>query len=160
MALDFVGAAAIEALSGEVYDVVSKSMDTTALHYKPFLVDLKVTIQCVEPRLIQQMEGRNVELDLEDDELQSLQRQIQEVKELVRKLPKARTWNRYIWCTKPCYPNQIVELDPSLRELLNRLKCQENRADNEDSLLATKTAVMLDELKIQQLKRGSRVSAR
>lgn len=153
MALDFVGAVAIEALSGEVYDVVSKSMDTTAMHYKPFLVDLKVTIQCLQPRLIQQIEDHNVELDLKDDELQSLQRQMEEVRELVRNLPKARTWNRYIWCTKPCYPNQIVELDHSLRELLNRLKCQENRVDNEDSLLAKKTAVKLDELKKQQLER-------
>lgn len=153
MALDLVGVAAIEALSREVYDVVSKSMGTTTMHCKPFLLDLKVTIQCLQPRLIQQIEDHNVELDLENDELQILQRQMEEVRELIRKLPKARTWNRYIWCTKPCYSNQIVELDHPLRESLNWLKCQENRADNEDSLLAKKTAVKLDELRKQQLER-------
>lgn len=46
----------------------------------------------------QKKEDDNVELDLEDDELQSLQRQMEEVRELVRKLPKAGTWN---WGTIP-----------------------------------------------------------
>lgn len=93
MALDLVGAAAIEALSREVYHAVTKSTDTATMHYKALLEDLKLTTQCLRTRLIQKIEDHNVELDLEDDELQSLQRQMEEVRELVRKLPKAGTWN-------------------------------------------------------------------
>ncbi|KAI5329288.1 hypothetical protein L3X38_028685 [Prunus dulcis] len=151
MALALVGGAAIGALFGALYDVVKESMDRTVLQYKPLLGDLKFTLESLRPRIVQQIGDHNVELGLPNDDIESLQRQMEEGIVLVRKLSNIGMWNCYAWgsccnCTKPSYGDQLVDLDRSLRILLEILKLQEARDVKEVLFLARKIHDKQDEL--------------
>ncbi|KAL6280683.1 hypothetical protein ACE6H2_017564 [Prunus campanulata] len=151
MALALVGGAAIGALFGALYDVVKESMGRTVLQYKPLLGDLKFTLESLRPRIVQQIRDHNVELGLPNDDIESLQRQMEEGIVLVRKLSNTGMWNCYAWgsccnCTTPSYSDQLVELDRSLRILLEILKLQEARDVKEVLLLARKIHDKQDEL--------------
>ncbi|XP_048445470.1 uncharacterized protein LOC103949296 isoform X1 [Pyrus x bretschneideri] len=143
MALSLVGGAAIGALFGALYDVVKISIGKTAMQYKPLLRDLKFTLDSLRPRIIQQIGEHNVELGISNEDIESLQRQMVEGTELVRMLSNRGTWSCYILCSccncnKPSYAEQLVELDRSLRILLEILKLQEARDVKEVLLLARK----------------------
>ncbi|BFG32052.1 hypothetical protein CerSpe_183260 [Prunus speciosa] len=151
MALALVGGAAIGALFGALYDVVKESMGRTVLQYKPLLGDLKFTLESLRPRIVQQIRDHNVELGLTNDDIESLQRQMEEGIVLVRKLSNTGMWNCYAWgsccnCTTASYSDQLVELDRSLRILLEILKLQEARDVKEVLLLARKIHDKQDEL--------------
>lgn len=92
-----------------------------------------------------------MELGLPNDEIESLQTQMEEGIELVRKLSNGGMWNCNLWCsccncTKPSYTDQLVELDRSLRILLEILRLQEARDVKEALLLARKIHDKQDEL--------------
>ncbi|VVA39869.1 PREDICTED: probable [Prunus dulcis] len=151
MALALVGGAAIGALFGALYDVVKESMGRTVLQYKPLLGDLKFTLESLRPRIVQQIRDHNVELGLPNDDIESLQRQMEDGIVLVRKLSNIGMWNCYAWgsccnCTKPSYSDQLVDLDRSLRILLEILKLQEARDVKEVLLLTRKIDDKQDEL--------------
>ncbi|KAM2504856.1 hypothetical protein PS1_038733 [Malus domestica] len=151
MALALVGGAAVGALFGALYDVVKVAVGKTAMQYRPLLGDLKFTLDSLRPRIIQQIGDHNVELGLPNDEIESLQRQMEEGIELVRKLSNVGMWNCNIWCsccncTKPSYTDQLVEFDRSLRILLEILRLQEARDVKEALLLARKIHDKQDEL--------------
>ncbi|CAB4310672.1 unnamed protein product [Prunus armeniaca] len=151
MALALVGAAAIGAPFGALYDAVKESMGRTVLQYKPLLGDLKFTLESLRPRIVQHIGDHNVELGLPNDDIESLQRQMEEGIVLVRKLSNIGMWNCYAWgscsnCTTPSYSDQLVELDRSLRILLEILKLQEARDVKEVLLLARKIHDKQDEL--------------
>ncbi|TQD96408.1 hypothetical protein C1H46_017903 [Malus baccata] len=151
MALALVGGAAVGALFGALYDMVKVAVGKTAMQYRPLLGDLKFTLDSLRPRIIQQIGDHNVELGLPNDEIESLQRQMEEGIELVRKLSNVGMWNCNIWCsccncTKPSYTDQLVELDRSLRILLEILRLQEARDVKEALLLARKIHDKQDEL--------------
>ncbi|KAB2632969.1 hypothetical protein D8674_029216 [Pyrus ussuriensis x Pyrus communis] len=163
MALSLVGGAAIGALFGALYDVVKISIGKTAMQYKPLLRDLKFTLDSLRPRIIQQIGEHNVELGISNEDIESLQRQMVEGTELVRMLSNRGTWSCYILCSccncnKPSYAEQLVELDRSLRILLEILKLQEARDVKEVLLLARKIndkqgeleRRLADMLKVQQ----------
>ncbi|XP_048445128.1 uncharacterized protein LOC103949291 isoform X2 [Pyrus x bretschneideri] len=121
------------------------------MQYRPLLGDLKFTLDSLRPRIIQQIGDHNVQLGLPNDEIEGLQRQMEEGIELVRKLSHVGMWNCNIWCsccncTKPSYTDQLVELDRSLRILLEILKLQEARDVKEALLLARKIHDKQDEL--------------
>ncbi|TQD72415.1 hypothetical protein C1H46_042055 [Malus baccata] len=69
MAVALVGGAAIGALFGVLYDVVKESMGRTVMQYKPLLEDLKFTLDCLRPRIIQEIGNHNVELGLPNDDI-------------------------------------------------------------------------------------------
>ncbi|XP_050152441.1 uncharacterized protein LOC126627064 isoform X1 [Malus sylvestris] len=151
MALSLVGGAAIGALFGALYDVVKISIGKTAMQYKPLLRELKFTLDSLRPRIIQQIGELNVELGISNEDIVSLQRQMEEGTELVRMLSNRGTWSCYILCSccncnKPSYAEQLVELDRSLRILLEILKLQEARDVKEVLVLARKINDKQDEL--------------
>ncbi|KAL6288890.1 hypothetical protein ACE6H2_006400 [Prunus campanulata] len=130
MAVALVGGAAIGTLFGALYDVVKQSMGRTVLRYKPLLEDLEFTLESLRPRILQQIGDHNVELGLPNDDIESLQRKMEEGIALVKKLSNIGVWNCFEWgscckCTRPSYSDQLVKLNKSLRSLLKRLKLQQ-----------------------------------
>lgn len=78
MALALVGAAAIGAPFGALYDAVKESMGRTVLRYKSLLGDLNYTLESLQPRIVQQIGEHNVELGLPNDFIERLQGQMEE----------------------------------------------------------------------------------
>ncbi|CAL9030519.1 unnamed protein product, partial [Prunus brigantina] len=97
MALALVGAATIGAPFGALYDAVKESMGRTVLRYKSLLGDLNCTLESLRPRIVQQIGDHNVELDLPNDFIERLQRQMEEGIVLFRKLSNIGMWNCYAW---------------------------------------------------------------
>ncbi|VVA27583.1 PREDICTED: probable [Prunus dulcis] len=151
MTLELVGGAALGTAFAALYDVVKIALGRTVMQFKPLLGDLKFTLDSLKPRIIQQIGEPNLALGLPNKEIDSLQQQMEEGVKLVVKLSKLSMWSCSIWCNccnciKPSYTDQLVELDRSLRILLEILKQQEIRDVNEALLLARKIHDKQDEL--------------
>ncbi|KAM1376758.1 hypothetical protein PS1_038742 [Malus domestica] len=155
MAVALVGGAAIGALFGVLYDVVKESMGRTVMRYKPLLEDLKFTLDCLRPRIIQEIGDHNVALGLPNDDIERLQQQMEEGIKLLDRLSKLSMWNCYILCScckcsKPSYTDRLIQLDRSLRALLEVLRLQEARDMKENLLLNRKIYEKQDELATRQ----------
>ncbi|XP_050152446.1 uncharacterized protein LOC126627065 isoform X3 [Malus sylvestris] len=155
MAVALVGGAAIGALFGVLYDVVKESMGRTVMQYKPLLEDLKFTLDCLRPRIIQEIGDHNVALGLPNDDIERLQQQMEEGIKLVGRLSKLSMWNCYVLCScckcsKPSYTDRLIQLDRSLRALLEVLRLQEARDMKENLLLNRKIYEKQDELATRQ----------
>ncbi|TQD95831.1 hypothetical protein C1H46_018573 [Malus baccata] len=119
MALEFISGTLFMLL----YDGVKQAMSKSGT-FKTLLGDLKSTLDSLEPRDIQQIGEHNVELGLPNEEIESLQMQMEDGVKLVGKLSNLRMWN---YCCLDDYAQQIVELDRALKRLLIKLKMQEAR---------------------------------
>ncbi|KAB2632971.1 hypothetical protein D8674_029218 [Pyrus ussuriensis x Pyrus communis] len=155
MAVALVGGAAIGALFGVLYDVVKESMGRTVMQYKPLLEDLKFTLDCLRPRIIQEIGDHNVALGLPNDDIERLQQQMEEGIKLVGRLSKLSMWNCYVLCScckcsEPSYTDRLIQLDRSLRALLEVLRLQEARDMKENLLLNRKIYEKQDELATRQ----------
>nr|XP_028959574.1 uncharacterized protein LOC103413440 isoform X2 [Malus domestica] len=155
MAVALVGGAAIGALFGVLYDVVKESMGRTVMQYKPLLEDLKFTLDCLRPRIIQEIGDHNVALGLPNDDIERLQQQMEEGIKLVGRLSKLSMWNCYVLCScckcsKPSYTDRLIQLDRSLKALLEVLRLQEARDMKENLLLNRKIYEKQDELATRQ----------
>ncbi|KAK9922801.1 hypothetical protein M0R45_031247 [Rubus argutus] len=82
MALDLVGGSLFKLL----YDGVKQAMVKNS-QFKSLLADLKSTLDSLEPRLIEQIGEHNTELGLPNEEIQDLQRQMEEGVKLVKSSP-------------------------------------------------------------------------
>ncbi|XP_068306828.1 uncharacterized protein [Pyrus communis] len=155
MAVALVGGAAIGALFGVLYDVVKESMGRTVMQYKPLLEDLKFTLDCLRPRIIQEIGDHNVALGLPNDDIERLQQQMEEGIKLVGRLSKLSMWNCYVLCgcckcSEPSYTDRLIQLDRSLKALLEVLRLQEARDMKENLLLNRKIFEKQDELATRQ----------
>ncbi|CAN6699798.1 unnamed protein product [Malus baccata var. baccata] len=103
MALEFIGGTLFMLL----YDGVKQAMSKSGT-FKTLLGDLKSTLDSLEPRDIQQIGEHNVELGLPNEEIESLQMQMEDGVKLVGKLSNLRMWN---CCCLDDYAQQIVDKD-------------------------------------------------
>ncbi|PRQ47901.1 putative powdery mildew resistance protein, RPW8 [Rosa chinensis] len=126
---EFVGGAALGAAFGTLFDVVKEALEKSAM-FKPLLKTIKSTLDSLQP-LIQQIEMHNAELNLPNEEIESCKKQMEEGVELVRKLSKVSKWNY----RKPRYTDQLVQLDGSLKRMLDIMKVQEARDVKETLVL-------------------------
>ncbi|XP_050113923.1 calmodulin-binding receptor-like cytoplasmic kinase 2 isoform X3 [Malus sylvestris] len=138
MALEFIGGT----LFTQLYDGVKQAMSKSG-RFKTLLGDLKSTLDSLEPRDIQQIGEHNVELGLPNEEIESLQMQMEDGVKLVGKLSNFRIWN---YCCLDDYAQQIVELDRALKRLLIKLKMQEARDVKEVWVLSRQNREKLDEV--------------
>ncbi|XP_048423149.1 uncharacterized protein LOC103953968 isoform X1 [Pyrus x bretschneideri] len=138
MALEFIGGT----LFTQLYDGVKQAMSKSGT-IKTLLGDLKSTLDSLEPRDIQQIGDHSVELGLLNEEIRSLQMQMEDGVKLVRKLSNFRMWN---YCCLDDYAQQIVELDRALKRLLIKLKMQEERDVKEVLVLSRQNRNKLDEV--------------
>ncbi|XP_062029344.1 uncharacterized protein LOC133745300 [Rosa rugosa] len=145
MALELIGGAVFAVL----YDGVKQAMGRTET-FKELLRDLKFTLECLrrQATAIQQIGQYNVELGLPNDEIEELERQMHSGTLLVGKLLNFRWWN---YCCINCYTDQLVDLDRSLRRLLENLMLQEIRDVKEILDLSRKSRKELEEVKEAQL---------
>ena len=138
MALDLVGGSLFTLL----YDGVKQAMVKTT-QFKSLLADLKSTLDSLQPRIIEQIGAHNTELGLPNEEIEDLQRQMEEGVKLVRKFSEFRMWN---YCCVGDYTDQLLELDRALRKLLEMLRLQEARDVKETLLLSRQNRDKLDEV--------------
>lgn len=145
MALDLIGGPVFTVL----FEGVKLAMGRTET-FKELLRDLKFTLECLrrQATAIQQIGQYNVELGLPNDEIEDLERQMQSGARLVGKLLNFRFWN---YCCINCYTDQLVDLDRSLRRLLENLMLQEIRDVKEILDLSRKNRKELEEVKEAQL---------
>ncbi|KAM5576447.1 hypothetical protein ABKV19_007358 [Rosa sericea] len=126
---EFVGGAALGAAFGTLFDVVKEAFEKSAM-FKPLLKTIKSSLDSLQP-LIQQIEMHNAELNLPNEEIESCKKQMEEGVELVRKLSKVSKWNY----RKSRYTDQLVQLDGSLKRMLDIMKVQEARDVKETLVL-------------------------
>ncbi|KAM1046603.1 hypothetical protein PS2_025838 [Malus domestica] len=138
MALESIGGT----LFTQLYDGVKQAMSKSG-RFKTLLGDLKSTLDSLEPRDIQQIGEHNVELGLPNEEIESLQMQMEDGVKLVGKLSNFRIWN---YCCLDDYAQQIVELDRALKRLLIKLQMQEARDVKEVWVLSRQNREKLDEV--------------
>lgn len=145
MALDLIGGPVFTVL----FEGVKLAMGRTET-FKELLRDLKFTLECLrrQATAIQQIGRYNVELGLPNDEIEDLERQMHSGARLVSKLLNFRLWN---YCCINCYTDQLVDLDRSLRRLLENLMLQEIRDVKEILDLSRKNRKELEEVKEAQL---------
>ncbi|CAL9030510.1 unnamed protein product [Prunus brigantina] len=127
MALEIAGGVALGTIFAALYDVVKIAIGRTIIQFKPLLGDLKFTLDSLRPRIVKQIREHNLALGLLNDEIDSLQQQMEEGVKLVVKLSKLGMWDGDMLCsccncTKPNYVDKLVELDMSLRILLEILE--------------------------------------
>ncbi|KAM5576353.1 hypothetical protein ABKV19_007291 [Rosa sericea] len=141
---------AVELLGGAVfsllYDGVKQAIGKTGT-FKYLLRDIKSTLESLNKlhsTAIRQIGEYNLELGLPNDEIEDLREQMEEGAKLVCKLSNFRMWN---YCCINCYTDQLVDLDRSLKRLLENLKLQETRDVKEILDLLRKYRIELDELK-------------
>lgn len=142
---------AVELLGGAVfsllYDGVKKAIGKTGT-FKYLLRDIKSTLESLNKlhaTAIREIGEYNLELGLPNDEIEDLREQMEEGAKLVCKLSNFRVWN---YCCINCYTDQLVDLDRSLKRLLENLKLQETRDVKEILDLLRKYRIELDELKV------------
>lgn len=112
------------------------------------LRDIKSTLESLNKlhaTAIREIGEYNLELGLPNDEIEDLREQMKEGAKLVCKLSNFRVWN---YCCINCYTDQLVDLDRSLKRLLENLKLQETRDVKEILDLLRKYRIELDELKV------------
>lgn len=112
-------------------------------HFKSLLADLKSTLESLQPIIIQQIGEHNTELGLPNEEIEDLQRQMEDGVKLVQKFSEFRMWN---YCCVGDYTDQLIELDRALRKLLEMLRLQEARDVKETLLLSRQNREKLDEV--------------
>lgn len=142
MALELLG----ESVFALLYDGVKQAIGKTGT-FKYLLRDIKSTLESLNKlhaTAIRQIGEYNVELGLPNDEVEDLKHQMEEGAQLVGKLSDFRVWN---YCCLNCYTDQLVDLDRSLKRLLDNIKLQETRDVKEILDLLRKYRVELDELK-------------
>lgn len=149
--LNFLGGAPFQLL----YDGVRIAIGRTS-KFRTLLLNLESTLECLQPRIIQQIRDHNEELNLPNDVIQDLQVKMDDGVELVAKLSRLSMWNCRIWgdccnCIKPSYADQLAALDRSLRRLLEILKLEQMRNVTELLLLARRTSDKQDDLERRQL---------
>lgn len=104
--------------------------------FASLLEDLRITLVSLQPRIMQEIGEHEVEMYLPNDEIQNLQRQMEEGVKLIAKLSSVGMWNYH--CVKRSYSDQLAELYRSLRGVLYILKLKEERDMNELLLVARK----------------------
>ncbi|XP_062025618.1 uncharacterized protein LOC133741921 [Rosa rugosa] len=124
--------------------------------FKALLLNLESTLDCLQPRVIQQIRDHNVELNLPNDIIQDLQVKMDDGVALIANLSRLSVWNCRIWgdccnCMKPSYADQLAALDRSLRRLLEILKLEQMRNVMELLLLARRSNDRQDDLERRQL---------
>lgn len=142
MALELLG----ESVFTLLYDGVKQAIGKTGT-FKYVLRDIKSTLESLNKlhaTAIRQIGEYNLELGLPNDEVEDLKQQMEEGAKLVGKLSDFRVWN---YCCLNCYTDQLVDLDRSLKRLLDNIKLQEARDVKEILDLLRKYRVELDELK-------------
>lgn len=142
MALELLG----ESVFVLLHDGVKQAIGKTG-NFKYLLRDIKSTLESLNKlhaTAIRQIGEYNLELDLPNDEVDDLKQQMEEGAKLVGKLSHFRVWN---YCCLNCYTDQLVDLDRSLKRLLDNIKLQETRDVKEILDLLRKYRVELDELK-------------
>lgn len=106
----------------------------TSRKFASLLEDLRFTLVSLQPRIMQEIREHEVEMYLPNDEIQNLQRQMEEGVKLIAKLSSVGMWNYH--CVKRSYSDQLAELYKSLRRVLYILKLKEERDMNELLLVA------------------------
>ncbi|KAL6224656.1 hypothetical protein ACLB2K_003511 [Fragaria x ananassa] len=124
--------------------------------FKTHLRSLKFTLDCLQPQIIEQIRLQNLQLNIPVQEIQELQRKIDEGIVLVGRLSSINTCNIRVWgsccnCLMVSYAGQLDELDESLRRLLERLRLQSLAQVNQIGILARTTRDRQDELGRRQL---------
>ncbi|KAM5572313.1 hypothetical protein ABKV19_012396 [Rosa sericea] len=141
MAEALVAGAGLGAGFTVLYDVINKGMVGKFIQFKPLLAALRSTLDSIQPLIIRQIGEHNLKLDLPNEEIRELEKQMKEGEELICKLSKLRWWNRI----KSRYTSQLVELDRSLKGLLKQVLMQQARDIKENLLVAKQTARQLVE---------------
>lgn len=122
-----------------LYAVVDQATIGKFNKFKPLLGALQSTLDSIQPLVIKQIGEYNVKLELPNDEIEKLVKQMEEGEKLVLKLSKLRFWNRI----KSLYTDQLVELDGCLKGLLKHIVMQQARDIKENLLVAKQTATQL-----------------
>lgn len=125
-----------EELHKLLLDGVKEAIGRSTGKFTSLLEDLKFTLVSLQPRIIQQIGEHDVEMHLPNEEIQHIQRQMEEGVKLIAKLSSVSMWNYH--CMKRSYSDQLAELYRSLRRVLYILKLQEERDMNELLLVARK----------------------
>ncbi|KAL6175225.1 hypothetical protein ACLB2K_051871 [Fragaria x ananassa] len=151
LSLNFLGGAPFQLL----YDGVRVAIGR-ASKFKTLLINLESTLDCLQPRVIQQIRDHNLELNLPNDVIQDLQVKMDVGVQLIANLSSLSMWNFRVWgdccnCMKPSYADQLAALDRSLRRLLEILKLEQMRNVVELLRLSRRTNDRLDELERRQL---------
>ncbi|XP_004301900.1 PREDICTED: uncharacterized protein LOC101291734 [Fragaria vesca subsp. vesca] len=151
MTLNFLGGAPFQLL----YDGVKLAMNNTS-KFKTHLRSLKFTLDCLQPQIIEQIRLQNLQLNIPVQEIQELQRKIDEGIVLVGRLSSINTSNIRVWgsccnCLMVSYADQLDELDESLRRLLEILRLQSLAQVNQIGILARTARDRQDELGRRQL---------
>ncbi|PRQ47736.1 putative transferase, protein kinase RLK-Pelle-RLCK-VIIa-2 family [Rosa chinensis] len=136
---EFLGGAALGAAFGLLFDVVKEAIDKSTT-FNSLLKNIKSTLDFLKP-VIEKIAEQNMELGLPEEEIRYLTQQMEEGVELVRRSSKVCKWN----CMKYHYTDQLVELDGSLRRLLDVLKVQGVRDVKETLVLVRKNGDQLIE---------------
>ncbi|XP_004310276.1 PREDICTED: uncharacterized protein LOC101303670 [Fragaria vesca subsp. vesca] len=124
MALNFVGGIPFQLLYDGVKLGIRKSRK-----FRIQLQNLQITLDGLQPYIIQGIEDNNVRLNLPTEIIQSLRTKMLEGKELVDMVLKLSMWNIRIWgncynCLGPDWAEQLSELDRSLRVLIAQLEME------------------------------------
>lgn len=125
-----------EELHKLLLDGVKEAIGRSTGKFTSLLEDLKFTLVSLQPRIIQQIAEHDVEMYLPNEEIQHIQRQMEEGVKLIAKLSSVSMWNYH--CMKRSYSDQLAELYRSLRRVLYILKVQEEKDMNELLLVARK----------------------
>lgn len=138
-----MGDLVLGAVLGTAFTVLYAAVDQATVSklkkFKPLLGALQSTLDSIQPLVIKQIAEYNVKLELPNDEIEKLVKQMEEGEKLVLKLSKLRFWNRI----KSRYTDQLVELDRSLKGLLKHIVMQQARDVKENLLVAKQTATQL-----------------
>ncbi|KAM5576432.1 putative serine/threonine-protein kinase CST [Rosa sericea] len=129
---EFVGGAALGAAFGLLFDVVKKAVDKPST-FRSLFENIKFSLKFLKP-MIEKIGEHNVELGLPDEEIKYIIREMEEGVKLVQKSSKISKWN----CMKFYYTDQLIELDGSLKRLLDILIVQGLRDGKETLILARK----------------------
>ncbi|PRQ16658.1 putative powdery mildew resistance protein, RPW8 [Rosa chinensis] len=125
-------------LYNQLFDGV-KTATGRSTKFTSLLEDLKFTLVSLQPRINRQRgDQHDAEIHhlLPNEEIQDLERQMEEGVKLVAKLSSVGIWNYH--CMKSNYSDQLAQLDRSLRKMLYILKLQEER-DIMELLLVART---------------------
>jgi hypothetical protein len=129
---EFIGGAALGAAFGVLFDAVKDVVDKPST-FKSLLENIKFSLDFLKP-VIEKIGEHNMELGLPDEEIKYLIKEMEEGVKLVRRSSKVSKWN----CMKFYYTDQLIELDGSLKRLLNLLIVQGVRDGKETLILASK----------------------
>ncbi|KAB2632972.1 hypothetical protein D8674_029219 [Pyrus ussuriensis x Pyrus communis] len=136
-----VGAAALGAEFGVLFDTVMQVEDKTTMLKRP-LGDLKSTLDSVKP-LIEEVAECSKILNLPKDELEDVRMQMEKGAELVSNCSKVRQWSSYKTYE---YTNKLLGLDESLQRLLTVLRVQLARDVRECLVSVSNIEAVIDQI--------------